>query len=181
MGSCSSAACHAAHYGLAAGTGLLGGMTQGGMASLSVVFLGASYGLWYRFLGGRCRPVREQVGAFIVQAGISLAVFSGTQAMALHTHMNNEKVQWFQSLPDVLREDMLRQTRITYSALPPDLRTRLDNAAQRENIPPEVFIITCSGTDPVSQKITAFLSEQKRKQCNNPIPNSYESHLCQNL
>ncbi len=161
MGSCSSVACHAAHYGLAAGTGLLGGMTQGGMAGLSIVFLGASYGVWYRFLGGHCRPVREQIGAFIVQAGISLAIFSGTQAMALHDHMSSEKAQWYESLTPEMKESLLSGSDQTYRSLPADLRNRLEEAAEAEGIPPSVYILICSGDDPLTTEINAYIASKK--------------------
>lgn len=161
MGSCSSVACHAVHYGLAAGTGLLGGMSQGSMIGLSAIFFGASYGVWHRFLGGHLKTGREQAGAFVVQAGISLAVFAGVQNIASHDHMHSPQAEWYQSLPPQMRESLLSRSRQSYEVLPADLKTRLDREAAKEGIPPELFMMTCSGDNPVSRDIAAYAASRK--------------------
>ncbi|PZQ48227.1 MAG: hypothetical protein DI551_01695 [Micavibrio aeruginosavorus] len=161
LGSCSSAACHVAHYGLAAGTGLLGGLSQGNMAGLSAVFFVASYAVWHRFLGGHLRSARSQAGAFVMQAGISAAVFAGVQMMAPHDHMKGAQAEWYQSLPPEMKRSLLAGSRKSYENLPADLRERLDIEAEKAGIPPELFMVTCGGDNQVSRDIAAYAASRR--------------------
>lgn len=168
MGGCSSVAGHTVHYGLAAGTSLLGGLSAGSMVGLSAVFLGASYGVWHRFLGGRHQSKREQAAAFIVQAGISVGVLAGLQMIAPHDHGQGKQVEWYQSLPLELRESMLARSRESYENLPANLRHRLDLEAKKEGIPPQLFMLTCSKDNEVSRDIAAY--QAFRQTGANPAP-----------
>ncbi len=153
---------HGLHYGSVLGAGVAAGTASSLNLALSGVFLIASYGGWNKLFGGQYRGAKEQVSAFAVQAGLTVAIAFGSQSLIQHDHMSSERAIWYASLPPELRDDFTRTSRATYDRLPEDLRVRLDEKARQEGIPPEVFLLTCSGDDPVSQDINVFLQSTQQ-------------------
>ncbi len=152
---------HGLHYGSILGAGMAAGTASSLNMALSGAFLMASYSGWHKFFGGQYRAGREQAGAFAVQAALTVAIAAGVPYLLPHDHMHGERAVWFASLPAEMRDEMLRTSQITYSRLPDDLRARLDEKAQEEGLTPAVYLLTCSGEEPVSRDITRFLTLNK--------------------
>jgi|GEM_PF-2071240 len=152
---------HGVHYGSVLGAGVAAGSASSLNMALSGVFLLASYGGWRELFGGKYRAVKENVSAFAIQGALTLAVAVGAQQFLEHDHMKSEKARWYESLTPEMREAFLSDANRTYASLPSNLRERLDDAAQDEGLPPAVFLLICSGGDPVSRDINTYLSETK--------------------
>ncbi len=152
---------HGIHYASVLGAGMASGIASNANIALSGAFLLASYGGWHRIFGGQYQGARQQLNAFAVQAGLTMAIAFGAQSFLEHDHMNSEKAQWYASLDPETREMMLSGPTQTYNALPTDLRTKLEEAAREEGIPPSVYILICSGDDPLATEINAFMASGK--------------------
>lgn len=147
---------HGVHYGSVIGAGLASGTAASANIALSAVFLAASYGGWQGLFGGRYKSAKQQVNAFAVQAGLTLAIAFGAQSMMSHDHLHSERAEWYQSLPPEMRDSLTRSSRESYNKLPEDLRAKLDSKASEEGVPPEVFLLVCDGSDPLTQEIAAY-------------------------
>lgn len=149
---------HGLHYASVLGVGVAAGTASSLNMTLSGVFLLASYGGWHQAFGGQYKATKEKLSAFVVQAALTAAVAVGGQHFLSHDHMSSEKAQWYQSLPPEMQESLLDSANLTYAALPTDLRQRLEEMADKEGIPPSIYLLTCSGDDPVSRDIAAFMA-----------------------
>lgn len=150
---------HSVHYASVLGAGLLAGTASYANLALSGVFLLASYAGWHQGFGGRYRSVREQAGAFGVQAGLTVAMAFGAQSLLGHDHYNSEKAQWFYSQPEGFQQSLIEGERARYLRIPEALRERLDLEAEGEGIPPELLLILCDGSLEVVNEINAFLQQ----------------------
>lgn len=148
---------HGVHYGSVLGAGIAVGAASSANLTLSGVFLLASYGGWNKFFGGQYQDLKQQASAFAVQAGLTVAIAFGAQSLLDHDHMSSERAIWYASLPPELRDVFRQDSLQTYNNLPEELRSRLDEEARQEGIPPEIYLLVCDGSDPISQEVNAYL------------------------
>lgn len=148
---------HGVHYGSVLGAGIAAGTASSANLALSGVFLLASYGGWNKFFGGQYQGMKQQVSAFAVQAGLTVAIALGAQSLLEHDHMSSERAVWYASLSPELRDSFRQESLQTYNSLPEDLRLQLDEKARSEGVPPEVYLLVCDGSDPLGQEINAYL------------------------
>jgi hypothetical protein len=154
---------HGIHYASVLGAGVAAGTASSVNLALSGVFLLASYGGWHQAFGGQYKSAKDKAGAFAVQAALAFVVATGAQQFISHDHMSSEKAEWYQSLPPKMKESLLSDSNQTYKLLPTDLRQRLDDAAEKEGIPPGIFLIICGGNDPITRDINAYMSARSVK------------------
>lgn len=95
-----------------------------------------------------------------VAAGVNRLLPHDHEAGA-HTHMSSEKAIWFESLPKPLQAEYLGGERAKFLRLTPALQNAVREESARENITPELFLLTCGGENEVSQKVSDYLRSQR--------------------
>lgn len=150
---------HSLHYGSVIGAGFAAGTASSANLALSGVFLAASFGGWNAFFGGKYQSVKDRVSAFAMQAGLTAVIAFGAQNILEHDHMSSEKAQWYAALPHELRENFRQGSLQNYERLSDELQDKVFEKAQAEGIPPEIYLLTCSGEDPVSNEVNLYLAQ----------------------
>lgn len=94
-------------------------------------------------------------------AAVSFGIAAGINQILPHDHdhMHNEKAEWFENLPGSVRTSYIESQRVLIAALPASLQEEVEEAAKNEGLPPEVFLLTCDGTNPVVAKVNVYRRE----------------------
>lgn len=104
---------------------------------------------------------KASVTRLAAAAAVSFGIAAGINQLLPHEHdhMHNEKAEWFESLPRSIKDSQMQSQKILIAALPASLQKEVKEAAKNEGLLPEVFLLTCDGTDPVVAKVNAYQQE----------------------
>jgi hypothetical protein len=99
--------------------------------------------------------------------GISLGIAAGINQLLPHDHGASHAEPghmsgraWFESLPAEMREFYMESQRERLRILPATLRSSVAEEARKENVSSEMFLMICSGNNPVSAEVTRFLTNR---------------------
>lgn len=153
-------------HGVTCGLPLLAGggsglMLSGLAASFGVPAIAAALDSAITHLSGRDISVSRAAIVFATAVGISTGAAAAIEYALPHEHLSSDKIQVLESLTKEQRNVFLSGSRNTYQRLPPELRERVDEAAAKEGVTPDIYLYGCDFSDELGQAVMAEIRKWK--------------------